>query len=83
MKIMKLMNMMKRPLSLIQWLIIMKFCILTQWMMMPKRKIKSVKIPEISLKFRQMSQNISRMEKRIKSEAKSHIKNNLKISQIK
>ena len=66
---------------------------------MPKQKIKAVKTPEISLKYRQMSQNISQMDrqrmkaqhrlikKRIKSETKSctksHIKSNLKTSQIK
>ena len=54
--IMKTMNMMKSPLSLIQGPIIMKFCILTQWMMMPKRKIKAVKTPE-------MSQNMSQMDR--------------------
>ena len=98
MKIMKLMNMIKRPLSLIQGLIIMKPWMMTLWMLMPKRKIKLVKIPEISLKYRQMSQNISHMDrqrlnaqhrlikKRIKSETKSctksHIKSNLKTSHI-
>ena len=96
--IMKMMNMMKSPLSLIQGLIIMKLCILTQWMMMPKQKIKAVKTPEMSLKYRQMSQNMSQMNRQrmkaqhrlikkcIKSEVKSytknHIKSNLKTSHI-
>lgn len=46
-------------------LIIMRLWMMTIWMMQLKlkQKIKSVKTPEISLKYRQMSQNMSQMNR--------------------
>ena len=57
--IMKMMNMMKRPLMLIRWEIIMRLLMMMQLKL--KQKIKSVKTPEMGLKYRQMSQNTSQM----------------------